>query len=106
MKFDEKKIERWDLILYNDPMHSFEYVVDTLCKYIPLMDKETAAKHAIMIHMQQTSVIYSGLKEHVEHFSDQIQEDWEQNKKILLPPLSTEIIPNLYSMRKMKNVNK
>ena len=86
--------DKWDLVLFNDPMHSFEHVVKTLTKCIPEMDEQTAAKHAVLIHTQQRSVIFSGLKEHVEHLSDLVENELEERGEFTLPGLATEVIPN------------
>ena len=84
-----------NLVLYNDPMHSFEHVVEVLEGCIPGMDREKAGKHALQIHHAQRSIIFSGLKEHVEHIHEKIESfECEEKGKILLLPLATEIVKN------------
>ena len=92
MKKKGKNKGKWDLVLYNDPMHSFEYVVETLIECIPHMNRDKAVRHAMMIHKNQRTTIFRGEHEHVEHFAGMIENyEYEQRGKLRLPNLATEI---------------
>jgi len=88
--------KQWNIVIYNDPMHSLEYVVDVLTSIIPNMDNDDAIQHAYLIHTQQKAVVFSGLKEHSEHFIEMIDRYEPENKEgKLLPPLAAELRRNI-----------
>lgn len=80
------------VILYNDWMHSFEYVVHVLTTTLGV-DEEMAGKYAIAIHHNQRVVIFKGELEHAEYVHQAIEnfEPEERNGKYLLQ-LATEVI--------------
>ncbi len=88
--------KEWNVVLWNDCFHSMEYVVEVLSSVVPDIDKDEAIKHAYLIHTQQKTVVYSGLREHSEHFVDMIEKFEPENKDgKLLPPLAVDIRRNV-----------
>lgn len=96
MSNEEKKnqevAKKYGIVLFNDPIHSLEYVVEVLSNCIPEMDETKATKAAYNIHRFQKTLIYKGELEHTEHFIDLI-ENYEPEVKDgkLLPPLAVDI---------------
>ena len=90
----DKKSKEYNLVLYNDPMQSFEHVVNSLQSCLN-MTIESASKHAMMIHTKSRSVIFSGLLEHVEVFHEAMESyENEVRDEVILPPLKTKIVKN------------
>jgi len=84
-----------NIVLYNDPIHSLEHVVEVLMFCIPNMTKETAIKHGNMIHLNTRSIIFSGMSEHAEHFIHMIRtHEKEERNGTILPPLTVELEEN------------
>jgi ATP-dependent Clp protease adapter protein ClpS len=85
----------YNVVIWNDPMHSLEYVTKVLTSCIPNISEDEAIKHAYLIHTQQKAVVFSGLKEHSEHFIEMMDRYEPENKDgKLLPPLAAELRKN------------
>ncbi len=62
----------WAVIVKNDDHNTFEHVIATLCRYIPQMTPPKADRLAWQIHMTGQAIVWTGPKETVELYVDQL----------------------------------
>ena len=91
----KNKFLDYNLVIWNDPLHSMNYVVEVLTNVIPNTTEDEAIKYAYLIHTQQKAIVYSGMLETTEHFADLIERYEPENREgKLLPSLAAEIQRN------------
>jgi len=49
-KQEEKKEEQWRVVLHNDEVHTFNYVIQSLCKVIGTVDRKRAFDICVLTH--------------------------------------------------------
>ncbi len=49
-KQEEKKEEQWRVVLHNDEVHTFNYVIQSLCKVIGTLDRKRAFDICVLTH--------------------------------------------------------
>ncbi len=64
---------RWKVLLHNDDHHSMDYVVDALCKAVPGLGVEDAARIMMEAHNQGVGLVTVCHKEQAEYYRDRIQ---------------------------------
>lgn len=62
----------WQVIVHNDPVNTFQYVILALMTVLKL-NNETAIKFTNAVHNEGESVVWSGSKELAEHFMHELQ---------------------------------
>ena len=60
MEEDIKKEEMWRVILHNDEVHTFNYVISSLIKVIGTIDKKKAHDICVLTHGQGQAVVAQG----------------------------------------------
>lgn len=60
MEEDEDKEEMWRVILHNDEVHTFNYVISSLIKVIGTIDKKKAHDMCVLTHGQGQAVVAEG----------------------------------------------
>ena len=56
-KQEEKKEEQWRVVLHNDEVHTFNYVIQSLCKVIGTLDRKRAFDICVVTHGQGKATI-------------------------------------------------
>ena len=82
-----KKLPPYAVIVLNDDLHTFEYVIETFMKVFGY-PAEKCFQLATDIHVQGRSIVWSGAKEVAELKRDQIRSagpDFYASKKVELP---------------------
>lgn len=88
--------KEYNVIIYNDPMHGLDFVKEVITETIPSISEDEAIKHAYLVHTQQKAIIYSGLKEHCEHYQYLIENFRPEEKDgKLLVPLAVDVVKNI-----------
>jgi ATP-dependent Clp protease adapter protein ClpS len=65
---DKKKEEMWRVVLHNDEVHTFHYVVRSLCKVIGTLDRKAAFEICVQTHGVGKSTITKTWKKQAEQF--------------------------------------
>ena len=60
MEEDIEEEEQWRVVLHNDEVHTFNYVISSLCKVIGTIDKKKAHDICVLTHGQGQAVVASG----------------------------------------------
>ena len=60
MEEDIDHEEQWRVILHNDEVHTFNYVISSLCKCIGTIDKKKAHDICVQTHGQGQAIVASG----------------------------------------------
>ena len=47
---EQKKEEQWRVVLHNDEVHTFNYVIQSLCKVIGTLDRKRAFDICVLTH--------------------------------------------------------
>ncbi len=63
----------WNVIVWNDDIHSFEEVIDCLMQVLGINEQD-AFTHAYTVHTLGKSVVASETQEKAEHYHAQIEE--------------------------------
>lgn len=82
-----KKLPPYAVIVLNDDLHTFEYVIETFMKVFGY-PAEKCFQLATEIHLQGRSIVWSGAKEVAELKRDQIRSagpDFYASKKVEFP---------------------
>ena len=78
----------YNVIILNDEDHTFEYVIEILCKLFR-HSLDTAQKMTWEVHLRGRAIVFTTHKEHAELKRDQVLE-----LRLKQPPL-TEAVPTL-----------
>lgn len=87
-----RQIPPYNVILLNDELHSFEFVVETLQKSLGVK-LERAQEFAMEAHEQGRCIIWTGTKEVAELKQEQIKSRHEKRGEKDLGPLGVDIEP-------------
>jgi ATP-dependent Clp protease adaptor protein ClpS len=68
---NEKICPRWNVILHNDPDHTFQYVIEILM-VVFRKDKDEAKKNTYDIHETGCSIVTTCSKERAEMYVEQV----------------------------------
>ncbi len=60
---DEKIEEQWRVVLHNDEVHTFNYVIQSLCKIIGTLDRKRAFDICVLTHGSGKATITKTWKE-------------------------------------------
>lgn len=64
----KKKEEMWRVVLHNDEVHTFNYVVRSLCKVIGALDRKAAFEICVQTHGVGKSTVTKTWKKQAEQF--------------------------------------
>ncbi|GKY94102.1 hypothetical protein MPSEU_000376600 [Mayamaea pseudoterrestris] len=64
----KKKEEEWRIVLHNDEVHTFNYVVRSLCKVIGTLDRKAAFEICVQTHGIGKATITKTWKKQAEQF--------------------------------------
>lgn len=67
-----KQSPMWNVVLHNDSVNSFEYVIQTLIT-VTRLDPVAAMDRTVEAHTKGMTVVATCLKEHAEFKRDQLQ---------------------------------
>jgi ATP-dependent Clp protease adaptor protein ClpS len=89
-----RRIPPYNVILLNDDHHSFEFVLDTLCKALGC-SPERAFQYTNLAHTSGQAVVWTGTKEVAELKLEQIQSFHETRESdgAKLGPLNCRVEP-------------
>jgi ATP-dependent Clp protease adaptor protein ClpS len=87
-----RKIPPYNVILENDDHHSFEFVVEVLCKSLGCTP-ERAYQLTLQAHLTGRSIVWTGSKEVAELKVEQIRTFHEPRGESTLGPLTCHIEP-------------
>lgn len=65
---DEKDDTEWRVLLHNDEVHTFEYVVDSLVKVIGTIDRKLAWDICVLVHGNGKATIVKAWKDQAEKY--------------------------------------
>mmetsp|Transcript_4931 Transcript_4931/g.6405 ORF Transcript_4931/g.6405 Transcript_4931/m.6405 type:complete len:172 (+) Transcript_4931:245-760(+) len=65
---DKKKEELWRVVLHNDEVHTFNYVIRSLCKVIGTLDRTAAFEICVQTHGVGKATITKSWKKQSEQF--------------------------------------
>ena len=65
---EKKKEEMWRVVLHNDEVHTFHYVVRSLCKVIGTLDRKAAFEICVQTHGVGKSTITKTWKKQAEQY--------------------------------------
>ena len=65
---EEKKEEFWRVVLHNDEVHTFNYVIRSLCKVIGTLDRKAAFEICVQTHGIGKATITKTWKKQAEQF--------------------------------------
>ena len=65
---EKKKEEMWRVVLHNDEVHTFHYVVRSLCKVIGTLDRKAAFEICVQTHGIGKSTITKTWKKQAEQY--------------------------------------
>ena len=67
-KQEEKKEEQWRVVLHNDEVHTFNYVIQSLCKVIGTLDRKRAFDICVLTHGTGKATITKSWKAQAEKY--------------------------------------
>jgi ATP-dependent Clp protease adaptor protein ClpS len=70
-KQQELREPPWQVIAHNDPVNLMSYVTMVLRKVFGY-SKERARQHMLEVHHKGRSIVWSGEREHAEHYVQQL----------------------------------
>ncbi|KAL7572114.1 hypothetical protein ACA910_001751 [Epithemia clementina (nom. ined.)] len=65
---EKKKEEQWRVVLHNDEVHTFNYVIRSLCKVIGTLDRKAAFEICVQTHGIGKATITKTWKKQAEQF--------------------------------------
>lgn len=65
---EKKKEEMWRVVLHNDEVHTFNYVIRSLCKVIGILDRKAAFEICVQTHGVGKATITKTFKKQAEQF--------------------------------------
>jgi len=64
----KKKEEQWRVVLHNDEVHTFNYVIRSLCKVIGTLDRKAAFEICVQTHGIGKATVTKTWKKQAEQF--------------------------------------
>lgn len=65
---DKKKEEMWRVVLHNDEVHTFNYVIRSLCKCVGILDRKAAFEICVQTHGIGKATVTKTWKKQAEQF--------------------------------------
>lgn len=65
-------LERWQLIVYNDNIHTVTHFVKSISTVIPKISKNLISKYCLLIHEHGSASVYIDSLEHIEHYKNRL----------------------------------
>jgi len=87
-----RRIPPYQIVIENDPDHTFEFAVMVIIKVLRFDEKKAAVK-ATEVHEKERAIVWNGTKELAELKVDQVKTFRERSQKKDIGPLKCHMEP-------------